>query len=69
LLEAPAATRRNRVRRTIGSPVTWVFRFTTHEPDLDMGVRGFDSVIGIGGSEPTLSNRREKVGTTNNCQL
>jgi len=26
-------------------------------------------VRGIGGSEPTLSNRREKVGTTNNCQL
>jgi len=36
---------------------------------LDKGVRGIDSVRGIGGSEPTLPKRREKVGTTNNCQL
>lgn len=34
-----------------------------------MGVRGFDSVRGIGGSEPTLPKRRKKVGTNHNCQL
>jgi len=44
-------------------------RLTTYEPGIDKGVRGIDSVRGIGGSEPTLPKRREKVGTTNNCQL
>jgi hypothetical protein len=50
-------------------PVAWRIRLTTYEAGLDMGVRGFDSVRGIGGSEPTLPKRREKVGTNHNCQL
>jgi hypothetical protein len=35
---------------------------------LDMGVRGFDFEDRGGGSEPTLSNRRERVDTTIKCE-
>ena len=50
-------------------PVRWPVRLTTYEPDLDKGVRGFDSVRGIGGSEPTSPERRKRAGNKNNCQL
>ncbi len=43
-------------------PVESTVRFTTYEPGLDMGVRGFDSVIGVGRSEPTSPERRKRAG-------
>ena len=52
--------RANRGAEDPGRPGSLGIRLTTYEPDLDMGVRGFDFVSGIGGSEPTSPDRREK---------